>query len=110
MNKKQKRKYYPELAGRMYSFFISYSDKGAPSFHKFARSIGMTCRDIERFRSHKVFDEAYRECQEIRRDYLIDHALDRRFDSSFTKFMLTLEGEQVSDGEDELLLRLEVKD
>lgn len=110
MTKRQKRKYSPELAGRMYSFFISYSDKGAPSFHKFARSIGMTCQDIERFRSHKNFDEAYRECKEIRRDYLIDHALDKRFDPSFTKFMLTLEGEQMPEGESELLLRLEVND
>ena len=70
----------------------------------------MTCQDIERFRSHKNFDEAYRECKEIRRDYLIDHALDKRFDPSFTKFMLTLEGEQMPEGESELLLRLEVKD
>ena len=66
--------------------------------------------DVERFRSHKRFERAYLECQQIRKDYLIDRALDKRFDSSFTKFLLTLDAEGTEDNDGELLLRLEVKD
>lgn len=95
----------------MYLFFTSYNDRGAPSFQKFARSVGITAKDVESFRSHKKFDRAYRECQEIRRDYLIDRALDRRFDPSFTKFLLTLDGKSTEgDKDNELLLHLEVKE
>lgn len=111
MKRKSKAKYSPNMAGKMYLYFIGYEDRGAPSFQKFARIVGVTTEDIERFRSHKYFDRAYRECQEIRRDYLIDHALDRRFDPSFTKFLLTLDGESEACGNDsELLFRLEVKE
>ena len=92
--KKLKAKYSSDLPGKMYLFFISYDDRGAPSFLKFARSIGVTTMDIENFRSHKKFDMAYRECQEIRRDYLTDRALDKRFDPGFTKYLLTLEDEK----------------
>jgi hypothetical protein len=109
VNKKPKRKYSPELAGRMYRFFIGYEDRGAPSFNKFARSVGLTTADIESFRSHRKFDLAYRECQEIRRDYLIDHALDKRFDGSFTKFLLTLDTDSESANGD-FTLHLEVAD
>ena len=72
----------------MYRFFIGYSDIGAPSFSKFARSIGVSLEDIERWRVHKRFDAAYRECSEIRRDYLIDNALVKRFDASVVKYLL----------------------
>ena len=76
----------------MYIFFANYSENaGAPSFLKFARSIGVTSEDVEAFREHKEFDRAYRECAEIRRDYLIDNALSKRFDPSFTKFLLSEE-------------------
>lgn len=106
--RKPKIKYTPELAGRMYHFFISYDDIGAPSFQKFARSVGATCADVERLRSHKHFDRAYRECREIRRDYIIDRALERRFDGSFAKFLLS--GEADTDVGGEFTLRLEVKE
>lgn len=106
--RKPKMKYTPELAGRMYHFFINYDEIGAPSFTKFARSIGATGEDIERFRAHKHFDRAYRECREIRRDFMIDRALERRFDGSFVKFLLADEGEDVDGGE--FTLRLEVKE
>lgn len=108
--KKPRIRYSEELPGRMYRFFLDYDDRGAPSFQKFARSVGITTEDVERFRSHKRFERAYLECQQIRKDYLIDRALDKRFDSSFTKFLLTLDAEGTEDNDGELLLRLEVKD
>lgn len=109
--KRATAKYTPELPGRMYLFFISYDDRGAPSFLKFARSIGVTSEDIERFRSHSRFDRAYRECQQIRRDYLIDRALDRRFDPSFVKFLLSADGgDDAKDAGGEFVLSLEVKE
>ena len=97
---------YPHL---LYTYFVTYSETfGAPSFSKFARSIGATLEDIERFRGHKRFELAYRECNEIRRDYLIDNALVKRFDSSFTKFLLALEYPEESGEDKELSVRLEV--
>ena len=75
---------------------MGYDGAGAPSFSKFARSIRVTLSELESFRKHKKFDEAYRECGEIRRDYLIDCALSKRSDSSFTKFLL---GAEFSMGE-----------
>lgn len=96
---------------RMYKFFIEYEDRGVPSFLKFAKSIGATTADLDRFRKHRLFDLAYRECQEIRRDYLIDHALDRRFDPSFTKHLLSCEdGQSENDQLSNLVLQLEVKE
>ena len=89
----------------LYTFFISYSDSsGAPSFEKFARSIGSTLDEIEAFRKNREFDRAYRECNEIRRDYLIDSALTRRYDPSFSKFLLASEygmGEKEKEKEKE---------
>ena len=82
-----------ELARKMYLYFISYDDRGAPSFGKFARSVGLTVESLEALRRAKKFDKAYRECREIRRDYLIDRALDKRFDPSMVKHLLSIEGE-----------------
>ena len=77
---------------KLYSFFLGYSEAGgAPSFSKFARSIGATAKDIQGFRKHTEFERAYEECNEIRRDYLIDNALCKRFDGSVTKFLLSAE-------------------
>ena len=76
----------------MYLYFTGYSDSfGAPSFSKFARSIGVTLEDLQSFRRRREFDAAWRECSEIRRDYLIDMALGKRADASFTKFIYALE-------------------
>ena len=86
-------KYSRALAGRLYRFFAQYDGEGAPSVVKFAASVGATTEQIEAFRSHKEFDRAYRECCEIRRDYLEDRALSKRFDPTFVKFLL-------SDGKD----------
>ena len=92
MTKGKGRKYTSDLPRRLYGFFLGYSEAaGAPSFSKFARSIGATSAEIEGFRKHAEFERAYRECNEIRRDYLIDNALCKRFDGSFTKFLLSAE-------------------
>lgn len=90
MTKGKAKKYTSDMPRKLYSFFIGYSESvGAPSFSKFARSIGVTCSDLQAFRKHAEFERAYVECNEIRRDYLIDNALSKRFDGSLTK-MLTL--------------------
>lgn len=74
----------------MYAYFISYDEPhGAPSFAKFARRMGMCVDELVGFRSHKDFDAAWRECEEIRRDYLTDNALVRRFDPTFVKFLIS---------------------
>lgn len=104
-----KIKYSHELCRRLYTFFIGYDDRGAPSIAKFARSIGVTVADLERLRRHKRFDSAVRECEEIRRDYLIDRALDKRFDPTFVKFLLTESNSDTVDS-GEFTLHLEVKE
>ena len=89
------------MPSRLYTYFHSFEDSGAPSFSKFARKIGATYEDIVRWRGHSEFDRAWRECSEIRRDYLIDNALTRRHDPSFVRFLLTTEfgmGEEEPDG------------
>ena len=89
---KRKIKYSCDMPRLLYTFFISYNDTAsAPSFEKFARSIGATLAEITRFREKREFDRAWRECSEIRRDYLIDAALTRRFDPSLVKFLLSAE-------------------
>jgi hypothetical protein len=110
--KKNHSKYTNDLPSRLYTFFLSFDGVGAPSFSKFARSIGATLSDIERFRRHGEFERAYQECSEIRRDYLIDNGLVKRFDSSFTKFLLNAEygmGEaRMSDEDKDIKVTLEV--
>lgn len=101
-------KYQKDLAKRMYLYFAGYSDPaGVPSFGKFARSIGVTLDELSSYRKHGKFDRAWRECSEIRRDYLIDMALTKRFDSSFSKFLLSLEPEE-GGGEKNIEVSLEV--
>jgi hypothetical protein len=95
--------YTPDMPRRLYTFFAGYSDQGAPSFSKFARSIGATLAEIKGFCQNEEFKRAYDECNEIRRDYLIDNALCKKFDGSFTKFLLTAElgmGESEGNTED----------
>lgn len=88
----KKAVYDTGLPGRMYAYFTGYEEAdGAPSFPKFARKVGVTPEDLEKFRTHKAFDKSYRACRDIRRDYLIDKALSKRFDASLVKFLLTTE-------------------
>ena len=109
---KRKIKYTDGLPRQLYTFFVSQGSDGPPSFDKFARSIGATLDDILQFRKHREFERAYRECNEIRRDYLIDAALTRRYDPSFSKFLLACEygmGEKDKEKEDgELNVTIEV--
>ena len=111
MNKNHS-KYTKDLPRRIYTFFLNYDGPGLPSFSKFARSIGATLKDVESFRRHGEFERAYQECSEIRRDYLIDNGLVKRYDSSFTKFLLSAEygmGDGKSaEGDNELRVTVEV--
>ena len=110
MGRIKKPKYTKELCGKMYHFFIGYEDRGLPSFHKFARSVGMTVEDLERFRKTSTrFEKAYLECREIRRDYIIDRALDKRFDGSFAKYLLSSDTEE-ADSLVEITLNLHVSE
>ena len=110
--KKNHSKYTKDLPRKLYTFFLNYDDIGAPSFSKFARSIGVTLRDLDGYRRHSEFDRAYQECSEIRRDYLIDNGLVKRFDSSFAKFVLASEfsmgDKSLSDIDKEIKVTLEV--
>ena len=111
--RRDEMKYKKELARRMYLYFTTFCESvGAPSFQKFARSIGTTVGELEGFRRHKEFDRAWRECIEIRRDYLIDGALTRRFDPSFAKFLLSEEaaGTEGGTGEEKLEVLLTVRE
>ena len=93
----------------MYCYFRGFDEQGEiPSFRKFAQSVGTTLADVESWRIHDEFERAYRECSEIRRDYLIDNALTRRFDPSFVKYLLSLEYGEESLVDDELTFKLEV--
>ncbi|MBQ7387062.1 MAG: hypothetical protein IJW03_02735 [Clostridia bacterium] len=102
-------KYTPALAGKMYAFFANYSDaQSAPSFEKFARSIGATKGRLEGFKKHAKFALAWEECEQILRDYLIDRALTKRFDPTFVKYMLTSD---TDDGTtNDLCVRIVVED
>lgn len=104
--------YSDSLPRKMYTFFISYAEQGVPSFSKFARSIGVTLSELDQFKENSEFERAYRECSEIRRDYLIDNALCKRYDPSFTKYLLNYEyGMDESTVEDSSLnVTLEVID
>ena len=110
--KKNHSKYTSDLPRKLYTFFLAFDGPGAPSFSKFARSIGATLSDVESYRRHGEFERAYQECSEIRRDYLIDNGLVKRFDSSFTKFLFNSEygmGDgKIADEDKEIKVTLEV--
>ena len=90
----KRQAYTKSLPREMYVYFLGYDEAGsAPSFQKFAAHKGLTLEELLSFKVHKKFDEAYRECSEIRRDYLIDRALCKRFDPSFVKFLISDECE-----------------
>lgn len=97
------------LALKMREYFASYAEGGAPSFDKFCAGIGMTREQLNELRENTDFDRAYRECSAIRRDFLVDRALEKRFDPSFVKFLLTLEREESEEAAaTQLSLRVEV--
>ena len=103
---KGKRRYNKDLARKMYLYFIEGEDGGAlPSFSKFARRIGVTLDELKSYRVKRKFDAAYKECEAIRRDAIIDGALARRLDSSFAKFLLC-DVEEAESGGVEVTLRV----
>lgn len=104
-----KQSYNRGFARKMYDYFLGYGENtGAPSFEKFARRVGCTAEDIERFRENATFERVYKECLEIRRDYLIDNALTKRFDPSFVKFLLAETETTQATKEDALRVTLQV--
>ncbi len=105
---KKSMKYSSDIPRKMYVYFSGYDDPhGAPSFGKFARSIGARLEDLKSFRRHREFEAAYLECSEIRRDYLIDNALTKRFDPSMVKFLIDAESDTDSEPSS-FTVRLEV--
>ena len=104
----KKAKYTRDLPRRLYTYFVGYNGMGAPSLSKFARESGLTLNDLLAFRDkHGEFRRAYEECNEIRRDYLIDNALGKKQDATMTKFILSAEfgmGESKQDGASEPLV------
>ncbi len=111
---KKGRKYEKDFPKLLYSAFLAMiNDSVTPSFSKFARSIGVTVADLERWRKNKEFDRAWRECIEIRRDYLTDSALTRRYDPSFVKFLLSedsMQNEERNAEENSLCVSIKVID
>ena len=95
-------RYDGTLPRTMYLFFSEYDDgRTAPSFSKFARSIGVTLEQLRSFRKHKKFDLAWIECDEIKRDYLTDKALTKQFDPTFTKFLLSEADREATEEKEE---------
>jgi len=105
---RKKFKYTKNLPKLLYTYFKSYSEPGAPSFDKFAVSIGATLEELMALRKHKELERAWRECSEIRRDYLIDTALAKRQDSSLVRFLLCAEYGMKDERQEEKDTRLEV--
>ncbi len=105
--KMKKKGYYRGVEKEMYLYFSGYDEQSAPSFSKFARLKGLTLEELLSFRKRKLFEKAYNECLEIRRDYLKDRALTKRFDPSFVKYLLDTEVEEEAVN-DEIRFRLEV--
>ena len=108
---KKGKKYDSSLPRQMYLFFAEPdSEPFPPSFSKFARKIGITLEELESYRKKKTFDKSWRDCLEIRRDYLIDYALTRRFDPSFVKFLLSSDGGETADEDTSLSVNITVEE
>ena len=109
---KKGKKYDKDFPRLLYSSFLAMvNDAVVPSFSKFARSTGLTVSELEGFRKkHTEFDRAWRECIEIRRDYLTDSALTRRYDPSFVKFLLTEQSDGNGGGEESINVSITVSD
>ena len=108
---KRKKEYTKDMPAKLYAYFRSFCESGAPSLSKFAVAEGVTLAELGAWRANAEFDRACIECAEIRRDMLIDAALTKRHDSSFTKFLLTAEfgmGDAGREGDGQLEVSIEV--
>ena len=103
---KDGHKYTSELPRKMYLYFKTYSEAGAPSFEKFAGVLGITTAELLSFSGRAKFARAMEECKRIRRDRLIDGALMRSYDPSFVKFLL---GEEVEGDSEESEIKVSVE-
>ena len=111
---KKGKKYDTNFPKQLYLFFINcINESSLPTFSKFARSMGLTLYELEAFRKHKEFDRSWRDCFEIKRDYLTECALTRRYDPSFVKFLLAAEfgvGETKDKYDKELSVSIKVEE
>lgn len=108
---KKKKEYTEDMPAKIYAYFRGFSESGVPSMSKFAMVCGITLAELQSWRTNAEFDRACIECAEIRRDMLIDAALTKRHDSSFTKFLLSAEfgmGETAQHGDGQLEVSIEV--
>ena len=83
------------LAKKMVRYFETAGCEGSeykealPSFVRFAHRENLTVKALLCLREREeVFREAYGECEEILKDRITEGALCKRFDSSFSKFLL----------------------
>ena len=61
-----------------------------PSFVRFAYHIGADMQTLRAKRKKsKAFEKAWLECEEILSDRIVDGALHKRLDASFSKFLLS---------------------
>ena len=61
-----------------------------PSFVRFAHRVGTDMQTLRAKRNKsKSFDKAWIECEHILADRIVDGALHKRFDASFSKFLLS---------------------
>ena len=107
----KRKEYSMDMPARVYAFFRDWAEAGVPSLSKFAVRCGVTLAQLCEWRKNAEFDRACTECGEIRRDILIDAALARRHDASFTKFLLTAEfgmGDAAAVGAEGLDVSIEV--
>lgn len=111
---KKGKKYDSTFPKQLYLFFINaVNDSSIPSFSKFARSVGLTLSELEAFKKHDEFERSWRDCLEIRRDYLTDCALTRRYDPSFVKFLLSAEfgvGEKSDEDDKDISVTITVEE
>ena len=84
------------LSEKMLHYFCTAGCEGSehkeplPSFVRFAHHIGTTVGALRRFKEQNaVFCEAWEECEEILADRIVEGALHRRLDGSFSKFLLS---------------------
>ncbi len=81
-----------------------------PTFTSFASHIGVTREELEARRGvDPAFEKAWRACREIQKARLIEGGLAKRYDASFTKFLLSeMFGFAEEKGPDTLTVTVEV--